>query len=542
MKKFALFTAALLAFALVAGCSTQKTQEKNLLEDYVVVYAEGDASAEDAASEIAAAAKEETGVELAVKGDSSGLSSKEILIGNVQGRSYSYYTSRLHKTGGWDVRVLEGNIYITSDTGDYGDAVSAFTQFFIRSEFSDNTSVSSSGSYRIGRAELGGLPLGCYDIVYPAEDAAAESAAGELSSWIAENVGYVMPVCGEGQEENLLNLCLSPQENRQDAETCTLSLGSGGALIEYAAGETEHAVQSFIAHFFRSEETDVVLPEEGTFGFMVWEYLDSDYETDEIVISPTQIAGGVSWSNFTMTDADGTPQSVFVLEAEAGGNWELRVGTHPDYRKGSPVVSTVPDTAEAYRAAGEDVLFACNGGYFKMSTDNTPEGVLIRDGEMLSAGLGALHHDFFGLKADGSFVIGEYDLLEEISSELVQACGGRGVILQDGQPYDISYTEGGDDIGVNVNPRTAVGFRENGDLLIVVADGRQSGYAAGMNLVDLAQVFKSLGAISALNLDGGGSSTFVTKNADGGLSVKNKTSNSGGALRAVGDCLILIAA
>mgnify|MGYP001852848581 FL=1 len=116
------------------------------------------------------------------------------------------------------------------------------------------------------------------------------------------------------------------------------------------------------------------------------------------------------------------------------------------------------------------------------------------------------------------------------------------MILQDGQPYDISYTEGGDDIGVNVNPRTAVGFRENGDLLIVVADGRQSGYAAGMNLVDLAQVFKSLGAISALNLDGGGSSTFVTKNADGGLSVKNKTSNSGGALRAVGDCLILIAA
>lgn len=57
-------------------------------------------------------------------------------------------------------------------------------------------------------------------------------------------------------------------------------------MIEYAAGETEHAVQSFIAHFFRSEETDVVFPEEGTFGFMVWEYLDSDYETDEIVVSP----------------------------------------------------------------------------------------------------------------------------------------------------------------------------------------------------------------------------------------------------------------
>lgn len=40
-----------------------------------------------------------------------------------------------------------------------------------------------------------------------------------------------MPVCGEGQGENLLNLCLSPQENRQDAETCTLSLGSGGGAL-----------------------------------------------------------------------------------------------------------------------------------------------------------------------------------------------------------------------------------------------------------------------------------------------------------------------
>ena len=134
-----------------------------------------------------------------------------------------------------------------------------------------------------------------------------------------------MPVCGEGQGENLLNLCLSPQENRQDAETCTLSLGSGGGVIEYAAGEAEYAageaeyaVQSFIAHFFRSEETDVVLPGEGTFGFMVWEYLDSDYETDEIVVSPQEIAEGVSWSNFTMTDADGS-LSVKNKTSNSGG-------------------------------------------------------------------------------------------------------------------------------------------------------------------------------------------------------------------------------
>ena len=38
------------------------------------------------------------------------------------------------------------------------------------------------------------------------------------------------------------------------------------------------------------------------------------------------------------------------------------------------------------------------------------------------------YQNLSGLKADGTFVIGEYDLLQEISVGLVQACGGRGVI------------------------------------------------------------------------------------------------------------------
>lgn len=543
MKRCSLALAAVLAFALFAGCAPKAEEEKeekqHPLGGYAVVYAEGDADAESAAEAIAAEAAEE-GLTLPVRADSEGAAAREILVGDVSGRSYSYYTGRLHKTGGWDVRMLDGNIYLTSDAG-YDDAVSAFCGAFLRAEFSQETSVSSAGAFRIGRAELAGLPLGCFDIVYPEGDAAAEDAAGELSTWFAENAGYVLPVSASGGQENPMTIEIAPQAEWEDAEACALSLHANGARILFAASETEKAVRSFIAHFYRGQETDVVLGEEGEIGYRVWEYLDSDYETTDVFVPSAALAEGVTWSRRTMTDAAGTPQSVFVLEAKAGGGWKLRVGTHPDYQKGSPVVSTVLQTAEAYRAAGEDVLFACNGGYFKMATDNKPEGILIRDGEMLSDGLGALHHDFFGVRADGSFVIGEYDLLQEISAELVQACGGRGVILREGEPYDISYTEGGDDLGINVHPRTAVGFRANGDLLIVVADGRQSGYAAGLNLVDLAQLFQELGAQYALNLDGGGSSTFVTKE-EGALRVQNRPSNAGGALRAVGDCLVLTAA
>jgi Phosphodiester glycosidase len=59
------------------------------------------------------------------------------------------------------------------------------------------------------------------------------------------------------------------------------------------------------------------------------------------------------------------------------------------------------------------------------------------------------------------------------------------------------------------NPRTAVGFTADGKLLIVTVDGRQPGHSVGMSLRELAELFVRLGARSAMNLDGGGSTTMV---------------------------------
>jgi exopolysaccharide biosynthesis protein len=45
-------------------------------------------------------------------------------------------------------------------------------------------------------------------------------------------------------------------------------------------------------------------------------------------------------------------------------------------------------------------------------------------------------------------------------------------------------------------------------LLLVVVDGRQED-SRGVTLVEFARLFRDLGAIHALNLDGGGSTTMV---------------------------------
>jgi hypothetical protein len=83
------------------------------------------------------------------------------------------------------------------------------------------------------------------------------------------------------------------------------------------------------------------------------------------------------------------------------------------------------------------------------------------------------------------------------------------------------------------NPRTGVGTTPDGRVLLVAVDGRQPGYSVGMSLLRFAQLFQSLGATWALNLDGGGSTTFVVNGV-----IKNRPSD--GSERPVSSALVLL--
>jgi hypothetical protein len=83
------------------------------------------------------------------------------------------------------------------------------------------------------------------------------------------------------------------------------------------------------------------------------------------------------------------------------------------------------------------------------------------------------------------------------------------------------------------NPRTGVGTTPSGRVLFVAVDGRQPGYSVGMSLLRFAQLFEDLNANWALNLDGGGSTTFVLQG-----DVKNSPSD--GPERPVSSALVLL--
>ena len=66
----------------------------------------------------------------------------------------------------------------------------------------------------------------------------------------------------------------------------------------------------------------------------------------------------------------------------------------------------------------------------------------------------------------------------------------------------------GSDFASGTAPRTAVGIKENGNIIFYTVDGRQTGYSAGITIKTLASRMQELGCVDAINLDGGGSTVI----------------------------------
>lgn len=89
---------------------------------------------------------------------------------------------------------------------------------------------------------------------------------------------------------------------------------------------------------------------------------------------------------------------------------------------------------------------------------------------------------------------------------LTDGIGGSHILVQDGANALHSCSGA----ICSRNPRTGIGLMPDGRIVLVVVDGRQHG-SVGMSLAELASFFLGLGATSAMNLDGGGSSAMAIK-------------------------------
>ncbi|KAM9345486.1 N-acetylglucosamine-1-phosphodiester alpha-N-acetylglucosaminidase-like [Symphorus nematophorus] len=183
-----------------------------------------------------------------------------------------------------------------------------------------------------------------------------------------------------------------------------------------------------------------------------------------------------------------------------------------------------PDGCEKRRRATAEqtavaagCLYAQNAGFFNGTSDRRL-GDVVSDGRMVRDS-GGQQNAQFGIRKDGSLVFGylsQEDVLDR-SNPFVQLVSGVVWLLRKGEIYinqslkaecddTVEHEEFRDFVDV-LSARTVVGHDADGDLILFHVDGKSK--KRGMNLWEVADFLKKNGVIDAINLDGGGSSSFV---------------------------------
>ena len=193
--------------------------------------------------------------------------------------------------------------------------------------------------------------------------------------------------------------------------------------------------------------------------------------------------------------------------------------------KGTDIVATSSDLPIR---VGQDITLTVTE--VRPDCTNTP---IPKGGMVISAGGPAAWFLKENVKP-GDIITARFDIKSSSGCDwnnVEQAVGGNPLLLRDGQiMVDSNFDPA---LSQKRHPRSALGVTADNKLMIVTVDGRQS-ISKGITLPDLAALMKRLGAVNAMNLDGGGSTTLSV----GGLVIN---SPSGGEERPVADALLVFA-
>ena len=196
---------------------------------------------------------------------------------------------------------------------------------------------------------------------------------------------------------------------------------------------------------------------------------------------------------------------------------------------GKNVTATTSDIADSVGA-----ILAINGDYYGAQE----KGYVIRNGEIYRSTASAGSEDLV-IYEDGSFgIINESEVTAEqlLADGAVQTLSFGPALVENGTVS----VDSSDEVGraMASNPRTAIGIKADGTYLFVVSDGRTD-ESEGLSLLQLAEFMKSLGAETAYNLDGGGSSTMVFNGSVINVPTGGGIGNGSGSERKVSDIVYI---
>lgn len=205
--------------------------------------------------------------------------------------------------------------------------------------------------------------------------------------------------------------------------------------------------------------------------------------------------GGLTakWAQIKMFDST---QSISVVEYHQS-DYETVIA---QVEEGERICTS--DLAERFEATA-----AINAGYFIVKTVR-PATYLRLYGEEIALGVREEDYRVNGVVAMEPMDIfsREHSTCPDIDPKYENLLATGPVLMEEGKMIDHGNAQG---YGMQQrHPRSFIGYKENGNVVMVTVDGRFPGQGEGANLTEMSFISKMLGMEESINLDGGGSATL----------------------------------
>ena len=277
---------------------------------------------------------------------------------------------------------------------------------------------------------------------------------------------------------------------------------------------------------FVSETHDVFKHTESTLAPGVEQYINYAYAKDG-----KQMVYYVATADITRDDV--VVQTSYLKQHENGIMGMEKLTNEMAYANGK---YSNPDDAQ-FISEYYNVVAGVNASFYNMTTGQ-PTGITYIDG--VSFGTNS-YDNFFAILKDGKTAVIDYAsnlskyVDENGQSTIWQAVAGSVWLVRDGK--DVTANASGS-YNTDRHSRTCVGVTAEGKVVTMVLDGRQEPFSCGGTMHELAQIMLEAGCVAAVNLDGGGSTTYAARpeGADA-VSVINRPSD--GSERSISAGLII---
>jgi exopolysaccharide biosynthesis protein len=171
---------------------------------------------------------------------------------------------------------------------------------------------------------------------------------------------------------------------------------------------------------------------------------------------------------------------------------------------------SIPGTRITDQIETEGAIAAVNAGAFfdngtsSPSVGSVPEGLVISQGKVVWETGKAPQEGFVGFNKD-NFLVVAHSMTADKAMEMGirDGCCFGPVLIMDGQINEKVYN-----INSGYNPRTAIGQRADGAVILLCIDGRQAGSLGG-TYADIINIMVEYDAVNACNLDGGSSTVML---------------------------------